>query len=105
MMCEGLDVARSEVEVVTGQRVSIGKLYELFAELREALSPKPERDAYSIAEFCERHGISIPMYYKLREQGLTPLEFRVGVRVLISKEAAAAWRREREAASAAATAA
>jgi len=108
-MCEGLDVARSEVEVVTGQRVSIGKLYELFAELRdelrEALSPKPERDAYSIAEFCERHGISIPMYYKLREQGLTPLEFRVGVRVLISKEAAAAWRREREAASAAATAA
>jgi hypothetical protein len=55
-----------------------------------------DADAYSIAEFCERHRISLPFYYKLRQQGITPVEFRVGTRVLISKESAAAWRRERE---------
>lgn len=59
-----------------------------------------EPDAYSIAEFCERHRISVPLYYKLRQLGLGPAEFRAGVRVLISKESAATWRREREAASA-----
>ncbi|MEY9179675.1 hypothetical protein [Bradyrhizobium sp. USDA 313] len=56
-----------------------------------------EFDAYSIAEFCRRHSISLQMFYKLKDQGLMPLTFRVGTRVLVSKEAAAAWRREREA--------
>jgi hypothetical protein len=59
-----------------------------------------EADAYSIHEFCERHRISLQLYYKLRQKRLTPVEFRVGTRVLISKEAAAEWRREREAATA-----
>jgi hypothetical protein len=59
-----------------------------------------EKDAYSVREFCERHGISVQSYYKQRLQGLMPDEFRVGVRVLISKEAAARWRAEREAAGA-----
>jgi hypothetical protein len=53
-------------------------------------------DAYSIETFCWRHSISVPQYYKMRKLGLTPVEFRVGTRVLISKESAAAWRRERE---------
>ncbi|MGY4318999.1 hypothetical protein [Bradyrhizobium sp. JR3.5] len=56
-------------------------------------------DAYSIREFCERHGISSQMFYKLKPQGLMPVTFNVGTRVLISREAAAAWRREREAAA------
>jgi hypothetical protein len=62
------------------------------------LSPAETRDldAFSIEAFCRRHSISVPMFYKLPQQGLTPTEFRVGTRVLISKESAAAWRRERE---------
>ena len=57
-----------------------------------------EADAYSIAEFCQRHGISIAMYYKMRAQdpNSVPREIHVGTRRLISKEAAADWRAERE---------
>jgi hypothetical protein len=57
-------------------------------------------DAYSVAEFCRRHSISIPLFYKLKAQGKAPVTFYAGVRQLISREAAAAWRREREAAAA-----
>jgi hypothetical protein len=53
-------------------------------------------DAFSIETFCIRLSISVPQYYKMRKLGLTPVEFRCGTRVLISKEAATAWRRERE---------
>jgi hypothetical protein len=56
-------------------------------------------DAYSISEFCARHGISIQLFYKLRPQGLMPATFNVGTRVLISREAAAEWRRVRESAA------
>ena len=56
-----------------------------------------EPDAFSISEFCKRHGISPQLFYKFKNQ--MPVTFRVGTRVLISKEAAAAWRREREAAT------
>jgi hypothetical protein len=52
-------------------------------------------DCYSILEFCRRHGFSRPHFYRLRIQGLTPVEFRLGNRVLITREAAEAWRRER----------
>ena len=51
-------------------------------------------DAYSVDEFCARHRISPQLFYKLRP--LMPVTFNVGTRVLISREAAAAWRRERE---------
>jgi hypothetical protein len=53
-------------------------------------------DAYSVREFCARYGISPQLFYKLKPQGLMPATFNVGTRVLISKEAAAAWRRGRE---------
>jgi hypothetical protein len=53
-------------------------------------------DAYSVGEFCARHRISPQLFYKLKPLGLMPATFRVGTRVLISREAAAAWRRERE---------
>jgi hypothetical protein len=58
-----------------------------------------EVDAFSVAEFCRRHGISPQLFYKFKDQ--MPVTFRVGTRVLISKEAAAAWRRGRETASSA----
>jgi hypothetical protein len=53
-------------------------------------------DAYSVREFCARHSISPQLFYKLKPRGLMPATFNVGTRVLISREAAAAWRRERE---------
>lgn len=56
-------------------------------------------DAFSITEFCRRNRISVQLFYKLKPQGLMPRTFRLGARVLISREAAAAWRRKREAAS------
>jgi len=52
--------------------------------------------AYSIDEFCKAHRISRAMFYKLDHQGLSPRVMRVGTRSIISKEAAADWRRERE---------
>jgi hypothetical protein len=58
-------------------------------------------DAFSIAEFCRRNSISVAMFYKLKQAGQAPKTFYVGVRQLISRESAADWRREREAANAA----
>ena len=59
-----------------------------------------DADAYSVDEFCARHRISVQLFYKNRKQ--MSRTFNVGARVLISKEAAAAWRRERERATQAA---
>jgi hypothetical protein len=78
--------------------------YESFADkiaaaISEALSK--ETDAFSVAGFCRRHGLSPATYYKLASEGLAPKSFVVGVRRLVSREAAAAWRREREKANAA----
>jgi len=71
----------------------------------EATGRKPtvpavdDADAFSIGEFCRRHGISVQAFYKYKDE--MPAMFRVGSRVLISREAAAAWRRKREQAQAA----
>jgi hypothetical protein len=58
-----------------------------------------ERAAFSIPEFCTLHGFARRTYYKLKMAGLGPTETRLGKRVLISREAAARWLREREATS------
>jgi hypothetical protein len=55
--------------------------------------------AFSIAEFCRAHRISQSMYFKMRNLGLGPREMAVGSRRLISQEAAAEWRKAREAAA------
>ncbi|MCK1671184.1 hypothetical protein [Bradyrhizobium sp. 150] len=55
-----------------------------------------DADAYSVDEFCTRNRISSQLFYKLKPKGLMPATFNVGRRVLISREAAAAWRRARE---------
>jgi hypothetical protein len=52
--------------------------------------------AYSIPEFCECHRISVSFYYELKRDGLAPREMVLGTRRVISAEAAADWRRERE---------
>jgi hypothetical protein len=55
--------------------------------------------AYSIRQFCRDHNISESMYFKMRAMGLGPREMAVGTRRLITKEAAAEWRKAREAAA------
>ena len=55
------------------------------------------REAYSIPEFCEQNSISRSFYFVLRKDGRGPREMSVGRRKLVSREAAADWRREREA--------
>ena len=77
-------MARPEV---TGRKVTL-------------LDAANDADAFTVNEFCARHRISVQLFYKNRRQ--MPRTFNVGARVLISKEAAAAWRRERERATQAA---
>jgi predicted DNA-binding transcriptional regulator AlpA len=48
--------------------------------------------AFSIPEFCRRHGISRAHFYNLSKIGAAPVVMRVGRRTLISAEAAAQWR-------------
>ena len=67
---------------------------------RKPRPPPTPRLALSIPEFCEAHGISEDFFYKLKRQSQGPRLMKVGARTLISLEAAAEWRREREAAAA-----
>ena len=55
--------------------------------------------AMSVEQFCKTHNISIGFFYTLQRRGLAPRVMRVGLRVLISAEEAAAWRAARTAAS------
>ena len=61
-----------------------------------AWSSSPDPDALTIDEFCRRHGLSRPFYYKIKAQGLGPREIKLNSKVLITREAASDWRRERE---------
>jgi hypothetical protein len=54
------------------------------------------KDAFGIVEFCERHSLSTSYFFKLLREHRAPRCMRIGRRTLISKEAAAAWRREME---------
>jgi len=58
-----------------------------------------DADAYSIATFCRRHGISESFFFKLQSRGEAPDTIAVGSRRLITKEAARKWRRQRAEAS------
>lgn len=59
-------------------------------------SPLPSRLAMSIPEFCEAHGFSTALFFKLQRKGLAPRTMKLGVRTLISFESAAEWRAQRE---------
>ena len=63
---------------------------------RKPFNAADHADAYSVGEFCARHRISQQLFYKLKPQGLMPVTFNVGTRVLISREAAEAWRRDKQ---------
>lgn len=56
-------------------------------------------DAYTVDEFCRSHRISRVKFYELLRDGRGPRTMRIGRRQLISREAAAEWRRQMEGAS------
>jgi hypothetical protein len=56
----------------------------------------PGPDAYTLSAFCKAHGISVSTLYNLMHRGTAPRLMRVGKRVLVSREAAADWRRQME---------
>jgi hypothetical protein len=58
-----------------------------------------ERDAYGVAEFCRRHGISKWFLYDAWRRGRGPRFMQAGDRRIITREAGADWRREMEAAA------
>lgn len=59
-----------------------------------------EIQAFTIEEFCKSHGFSRAHYFNLQRASEGPRVMHVGARVLISREAAADWRKAREAVAA-----
>lgn len=59
----------------------------------------PDKLALTIHDFCRLHSISEFLFYQLDKEGRAPKTMAVGSKRLISIEAAAAWRAEREQAS------
>jgi len=57
----------------------------------------PNALAMSIYAFCVLHNISEDQFYKMQREGWGPDTMAVGSRTLISHEAAARWRVQREA--------
>lgn len=46
----------------------------------------------TIPEFCRKHGFSRAFYYVLKQRGLGPREYRIGVKLVrISEQSEAAW--------------
>jgi hypothetical protein len=66
---------------------------------RKPKSVDPQALAMSIHAFCVRHDISEDLFFKMQREGWGPRVMRVGTRRLISQEAAAEWRKAREAAA------
>jgi hypothetical protein len=50
------------------------------------------RKAFTIDEFCERHGISRAFFYKLKNQGKAPRVTEIDAKRLIMEESETAWR-------------
>jgi hypothetical protein len=51
-------------------------------------------DSQSIDRFCLRNDICRSTFERMRDEGRAPKTFRLGRRILITKEAAAEWRRQ-----------
>jgi hypothetical protein len=59
---------------------------------RKKRDPPPERLVYTFDEFCRAHAMSRAHLYNLLKRGEGPEIMRAGKKVLITAEAAAAWR-------------
>ena len=55
-----------------------------------------EGDCSTIREFCQRHRLPPAMYFKLQKEGRGPRVMHLGRHVVISREAAAQWRKRME---------
>jgi len=64
--------------------------------MNQGSNTKLEKEALQVREFCFANGISRSLFYKLMSEGRAPRSFVVGRRRLISREAAAEWRKELE---------
>jgi hypothetical protein len=64
--------------------------------IRAGPDPLIEPLALSIKQFCAAHSICVETFYRMQRAGAGPSVMKVGARTLISVEAAATWRRERE---------
>ncbi|MGY3278147.1 hypothetical protein [Bradyrhizobium sp. S3.7.6] len=82
------------MQIAAGQFKTLTGLLNGILTAVKANRPADAVDAYSIKTFCERHEISVQLFYKLRKQ--MPETFTIGDRVLISREAAAKWRASRK---------
>jgi excisionase family DNA binding protein len=51
-----------------------------------------ERDVFTIAEFCQMHGITMPTWYRLVEEQRAPKFMRVGRQIRITRQAIEDWR-------------
>jgi hypothetical protein len=58
-------------------------------------------DAHTRASFCASNAISESKYFALKRDGKAPREIELDGRIIITPEAEADWRREREAETAA----
>jgi len=54
-------------------------------------------DVLTRPDFCVRNAISEGLYFKLKREGRGPREIEIGNRIIITPEAEADWRLEREA--------
>ena len=52
--------------------------------------------AYTVAEFCESHGISKSYFYELAVHGKGPRSIKIGRRRLIPRQSAQEWLNELE---------
>ena len=65
--------------------------------MKSTASPPLDPATYTVPGFCREHHISRSYLYRLWNEGRGPRRTKVGRRTLISGEAAADWRRGREA--------
>jgi predicted DNA-binding transcriptional regulator AlpA len=54
------------------------------------------KDTYTISEFCKMHNMCKVTFYRLIAAGKAPKLIKLERKVLISKEAAAEWRKNME---------
>jgi hypothetical protein len=62
---------------------------------RNSRNRKPG-DAHTILSFCASNAISESKYHDLKRKGKAPREIELDGRIIITPEAEADWRRERE---------
>lgn len=87
-------MARSEV---TGRKPPMsGEKRRRLGFRRKSENRKPG-DAHTIPSFCDSNKISESKYFELKRQGRGPREIELDNRIIITPEAEADWRREREA--------